>query len=59
MTTKTKPDAKNSEKMIGLKFGGTAAKEIDKWIFSQGVLMSRPEAVRRLVALGLKAKATA
>jgi hypothetical protein len=29
---------------------------IDAWIAKQGVAISRPEAIRRLVELGLKAK---
>jgi hypothetical protein len=30
--------------------------EIDGWIAEQGAAISRPEAIRRLVELGLKAK---
>jgi hypothetical protein len=31
--------------------------EIDEWMNAQGEKISRPEAIRRLVELGLKAKA--
>ncbi|WP_319798224.1 hypothetical protein [Nitrobacter sp.] len=31
--------------------------EVDKWIATQEIGLSRPEAIRRLVEMGLKAKA--
>jgi hypothetical protein len=31
-------------------------RSIDEWITRQGVKLDRPEAIRRLVELGLKAK---
>jgi hypothetical protein len=31
--------------------------EIDNWIVEQGAAISRPEAIRRLVEIGLKGKA--
>jgi hypothetical protein len=42
--------------LVGVRVQPDMAKELDDWRRKQGDLPGRPEAIRRLVELGLKAK---
>ena len=45
------------EEMLKIVFSGRQLKQVDQWIAEQhGPAIDRPEAMRRLVELGLKAK---
>jgi hypothetical protein len=45
------------EEMLKIVFSGLQLKQVDRWIAEQhGPAIDRPEAIRRLVELGLKAK---
>jgi hypothetical protein len=66
--TKSIRDSKKSKPKIGrpkttglgqpqvVRMHGQQIAAIDAWIAMQGLEISRPEAIRRLVELGLKAK---
>jgi len=43
--------------LVGVRIQPAMAKQIDEWRRQQEDLPGRPEAIRRLVELGLKAKA--
>jgi len=46
------------EEMLKAVFSGTQLKQVDKWIAEQhDPAIDRPEGIRRLVEIGLKAKA--
>jgi hypothetical protein len=57
-TTKKKrgrPATTGKGTQIGMRWQGAQLSEIDSWMEDEGVA-TRPEAIRRLVEIGLKAK---
>ena len=59
VTTKKKrgrPSTTGKGTQIGERWHVTELEAIDKWIASQGEQMTRGQAVRRLVEIGLRAK---
>ena len=50
------PPATGKGLLIGVRLLNDPLAKLDCWIAQQGEPMSRPEAIRRLVEIGLKAK---
>jgi hypothetical protein len=53
-TPKKRPDV--TGELVGVRLQPDMAKQVDDWRRLQDDLPGRPEAMRRLIALGLKAK---